>query len=87
MNGSGRPTAASGGRFDLSPSAGRASVAPTSSEEDRIWSSRNGSVTRTERCVCGGLVIANPETPAYGVQAHNYTGRHRAWRANRDLGE
>jgi hypothetical protein len=34
-------------------------------------------------CVCGGKVHAAPGAPAKGVQAHNYTSRHKAWRLNR----
>ena len=87
MNGrSPHPTAASGGRFDLSPSAARASGA--GSEAALFHGYRavvvdNGVETRP--CVCGGAVHADPFAPAKGVQAHNFTGRHKAWRQAREL--
>jgi hypothetical protein len=42
--------------------------------------------TRIEErsCACGGVVRADPAAPARGVAQHNSTGRHRAWRANRE---
>ena len=38
----------------------------------------------TKRCACGGTVTADPQRPAQGVAAHNFSPRHRAWRANRE---
>lgn len=85
MNGLARPTAPQGGRFDLSPSASSASASPASSEA-RLFDAYRGARSPIEElpCVCGGMVRANPESPATGVQAHNYTARHRAWRMNRE---
>ena len=80
MNGQERPTALIR-RVDLSAGGQRASGAPATSEAELIWAGRNGSTLRTEPCVCGGFVTADPGAPAYGVQAHNYTSRHLAWRA------
>jgi hypothetical protein len=39
------------------------------------------------QCACGGFVIADPISPAKGVAAHQFTSRHRAWRANREAAE
>lgn len=40
---------------------------------------------RTERrpCVCRGVVTADPEDPQPGVEEHNATILHEAWRAQR----
>lgn len=36
-------------------------------------------------CACGGTVRADPMAPANGVAAHQFTGRHRAWRDANEL--
>lgn len=83
MNGEVRPTARQGGRFDLSPVVARASGGPPLHEVDLF--AAYGSVGIEHRaCVCGGLVHANPQSPAVGVQAHNYSPRHKAWRLWRE---
>lgn len=38
---------------------------------------------QTLPCACGGYVTADPERPAPGVAAHQFTGRHKAWRSAR----
>lgn len=35
---------------------------------------------RTERCVCGGLIVANADAPGPAVLAHGRSPRHEAWR-------
>lgn len=35
-------------------------------------------------CACGITVYADPEAPASGVQLHNASPEHRAWRRNGD---
>lgn len=82
MNGRVRPTARQGGRFDLSPAVDRASAGPALHEVVEAYCASPGIESRP--CVCGGMVQASPLTPARGVQAHNFTGRHKAWRANRE---
>ena len=37
-------------------------------------------MTRVERCACGGEVRADPMDPTPGVERHNRTQQHRAWR-------
>lgn len=78
------PTAP-GIRGDLSPAA-RASGAGLATEQALFHAYR--STVRTpivsRPCECGGTVHANPAAPARGVQAHNHTGRHKAWRAARE---
>lgn len=82
MNTSERPTAGVK-RVDVSAPPG-ASAARATSEDALIWASRNGSTLARCDCICGGIVMADPNAPAYGVQAHNFTSRHRAWRAARE---
>jgi hypothetical protein len=66
MNGLERPTAPQGGRFDLSPSPERASVAPAD---------------RFEPCVCGGLIaVCRGERVDWAVMRHNLTATHLSWR-------
>lgn len=69
----------------MSPAASSASAVPATSEE-RLFDAYRGARPPIESlpCSCGGLVHANPFSPATGVQAHNFTGRHKAWRANRE---
>lgn len=81
MNGQERPTALYR-RVDLSAGGQRASGAPAPLHALRVMPFDR--TTETRPCVCGGPVTANPDAPAYGVQAHNFTGRHKAWRANRE---
>lgn len=49
---------------------------------------RGADDTRVEErpCACGGVVRADPAAPARGVVQHNSTGRHKAWRSNREDG-
>jgi hypothetical protein len=69
----------------LSLPADRASASAASPRGLHTYRARPPIGTVEDRpCACGGIVTANPEAPAYGVQAHNYTGRHKAWRANRE---
>lgn len=82
MNGRGQPSTASG-RGDLS-SAARASGAGLAPEDALIHAYRASEPIDVQPCMCGGYVHANPDAPAKGVQAHNYTGRHRAWRSTRE---
>lgn len=81
MNGSERPTADIK-RVDMSGLRSGASAAHSSSLVDRRFDPAHGLVTLP--CVCGGDVTADPIVPAKGVQAHNYSSRHRAWRNNRE---
>jgi hypothetical protein len=89
MNGrSPYPTAAPGGRFDLSPSAGRASGTGSEAALFHGYSraaETDGVGVEERPCICGGVVHADPAAPARGVQAHNFTARHKAWRSNREL--
>lgn len=83
-NGRERPTAVVG-RVDMSASGPGASAAPASTNlVDRRADPAHGLVSVP--CACGGMVTADPIQPAKGVQAHNYTSRHRGWRANREDG-
>lgn len=41
----------------------------------------------TRPCACGGTVTADPNAPAKGVAAHQFTGRHKAWRSANGLEE
>ena len=34
-------------------------------------------------CACGGVVIANPTDPTYGVRDHQQEPRHKAWARGR----
>lgn len=43
----------------------------------------DGTGIEVRPCICGGAVHADPDAPAKGVQAHNYTARHKAYRLNR----
>lgn len=85
MNGrSPYPTAS--GRGDLSPAArasGMGSEAALFHGYRATEPVDNGVETRP--CVCGGVVHADPFAPARGVQAHNFTGRHKAWRSAREM--
>lgn len=83
MNELGRPTA-SVVRVDLSGQQ-RASAVPATSE-DALFRGYSGaeSVLVTLPCACGGDVTADPYAPARGVAAHQYTGRHKAWRSVRE---
>jgi len=75
-----RPTAAIR-RVDVSALARGASAVRS---EDALFHgySRMGQPRIEARpCVCGGYVHADPVRPARGVAAHQYTGRHLAWRA------
>lgn len=90
MNGQGRPTALTR-RIDLSASGQRASGAPASPERALEYAYRHStgadvSISGLEQrpCVCGGTVTADPLSPAKGVQAHNYSPRHKAWRSNHE---
>lgn len=84
VTGLGRPTATVS-RVDVSP-ARRASAVPASSE-DRLFAgySRAESALVTLPCACGGDVTADPDAPSRGVAAHQFTGRHKAWREANDL--
>lgn len=76
------PTAS--GRGDLSPAA-RASGAGHASEDSLFHAYRRvDNSVESRPCACGGMVHADPDLPAKGVQAHNYTGRHKAWRSVRE---
>lgn len=82
MNGLERSTAEVR-RIDLSASQDRASIA---SEADLFHGySRVTSGLVTLPCACGGNVTADPDAPARGVAAHQFTGRHKAWRSANDL--
>ena len=35
---------------------------------------------RSERCVCGGLIVADEMAPGPAVLAHGRSPRHEAWR-------
>lgn len=59
--------------------------APVVSEEALFRGYSGGSVLVTLPCVCGGDVTADPYAPARGVAAHQFTGRHKAWREAHDL--
>lgn len=90
MNGQVRPTARQGGRFDVSPAASSASAAPASSEDLLMRGYRNTDPAgglETRPCACGGIVTADPDAPGRGVAAHQFTGRHKAWRANQEDAE
>lgn len=80
MNGVGRPTAEVR-RVDLSSDHRRTSAAPSS--EDALFNGYSGSesVLVTLPCACGGDVTADPYAPSRGVAAHQFTGRHKAWRS------
>lgn len=56
--------------------------APATSE-DALFHGYAGAVSHLETrpCVCGGTVTADPFRPAPGVAAHQFTSRHKAWRA------
>lgn len=74
-------------RVDLSPTYHGASAVPASPEAELMHGYRGARQLLEERpCVCGGTVRANPAAPWRGVQAHNFTGRHKAWRSNREAG-
>lgn len=84
MNGRGQHPTASGNRVDLSPAA-RASGAGLATEQALFHAYRRvDDGVETRPCACGGMVHAEPDAPARGVQAHNFTGRHKAWRAARE---
>lgn len=84
MNELGRPTALIR-RIDLSADGQRASGAPATSEAALFHAYRAvDTAVETRPCVCGGEVTADPYAPARGVQAHNFTSRHRGWRAARE---
>lgn len=38
------------------------------------------SQARAERCVCGGIIVANADSPGPAVLAHNRSPKHEAWR-------
>ncbi len=72
----------------LPPQAGRFGPDAADVEEPenvKVMAGYREALARVEkrRCVCGGSVQADPAAPAYGVQAHNYTSRHKGWRLNR----
>ncbi len=46
-----------------------------------------GSRARTERCVCGGLIVANEDAPGPAVLAHGRSPRHEAWRLGLEVVE
>lgn len=66
---------------DLSVPVPRASAAAGGLRvsEDELWRSYAAVVMRVERCLCGGLVVADPLDPARAVWAHNATDGHAAW--------
>lgn len=39
---------------------------------------------RTEPCVCGGVIHADPLEPMAGVTSHNRSNVHQAWRAENE---
>lgn len=67
---------------DVSVASDRASAAtegPRVSEEE-LWRSYAAQVAmRVERCLCGGLIVADPMDPARAVWTHNATDGHTAW--------
>jgi hypothetical protein len=83
MNGQGRSTATVQ-RVDLSSTHHGASAVPATNREAVLFHAYR-HILETVDCACGGTVTADPEAPAKGVQAHNYTGRHKAWRSNREI--
>lgn len=84
MNEQERPTALIR-RIDVSASGQRASGAPAFTEDVLLHGYLGTSASlATVPCSCGGEVTADPSRPAYGVAAHQYTSRHRAWRAARE---
>ena len=82
MNGTTRAPAPQTGRFDAPLEVG-------DTPEARLFASyreagaTDGTNIEVRSCICGGEVQADPAAPARGVQAHNYTARHKAWRLNR----
>lgn len=84
MNGRERPsTARQGGRFDMSASAARASVAAPADREADLFRgySRIGPRRRTEPCMCGQDITAEVGWEHAAVEEHNRTPVHRAWSA------
>lgn len=73
-------------RVDLSAPEVSASVVRSVSEE-ALFKGYSGaeSVLVTLPCACGGDVTADPNAPARGVAAHQFTGRHKAWRSVQDF--
>lgn len=59
---------------------------PRSTSEAALIHGYAGATTHleTKPCACGGSVTADPQRPAQGVAAHNFSPRHRAWRANQE---
>lgn len=70
-------------RVDLSTPHQRSSAAPEAS----LFRGYSSLAARIEErpCVCGGIVKANPLSPANGVAAHQFKSRHMAWREAHDL--
>jgi hypothetical protein len=84
MTKQGRPTTTVQ-RVDVSASHYGPSAVLASPESDLFHAYRGSRRTIDSRpCECGGVVHANPAAPWRGVQAHNFSGRHKAWRAARE---
>lgn len=83
---SGRPTVVVQ-RVDVSTSDSRASAARSIREGELAFGYSGLAISRLETlpCACGGEVTADPERPAPGVAAHQFTGRHKGWRSARGL--
>lgn len=82
MNELGRPMV-SVRRVDLSSDHREPSAVPAITEA-ALFSAYSTSMLEQRRCVCGGVVTADPARPAPGVAAHQFSGRHKAWRANHE---
>lgn len=71
----------------MSPSADRASGAGSEAALFHGYSraaETDGEGLESRPCVCGGMVQADSRRPGPGVAAHNYTSRHKAWRASHE---
>ncbi len=69
-------------RVDVSAPTTEPAARATS--EDALFLGYNTKALETRPCACGGDVTADPLAPARGVAAHQFTGRHRAWRENQE---
>lgn len=91
MNGQQRPTARQAGRFDVSPTAPRASGAAASTEASLFRAYGNLAAGQVGMfrvgpradCACGGTIVVG-ESVEGAVAEHNGTPRHQAWRAWRE---
>lgn len=69
-------------RVDVSAHHGSAPAARSTSEDMLLHAYRRATDHLEELpCACGGTVQADPERPAPGVAAHQYTSRHKGWRS------